>query len=265
MGTLVAGVRRVGLRELVRKTLEYYARVDLLTYGSAIAFQVLFALIPLGMFGLGMLGFLGLQDAYSDHIVRELRESTSPEVFTVIDQTVRKVLGAKQGFWITAGAAVAVWEMSGAMRAVMAVLDRIYGCDRERGFRERYVVSIWLAVVCGLLLLGAAATVQFAPLPGVLAWLGALVLMIGAIGLLIRVAPTDGHPWHLVSAGTFIVVVAWVGTSIVFGLYVTRIADYGSIFGNLATVIVVFEYFYLAACAFLTGSVVDAILRDRGA
>ena len=78
-----------------------------------------------------------------------------------------------------------------------------------------------------------------------------------------RVAPADGQHWHLVSAGTAIVVVAWVGTSLVFGLYVTQVADYGSIFGNLATVIVVFEYLYLSACAFLTGAVVDAILRDR--
>ena len=265
MGTLVAGVRRVGLRELVRETLAGYARVDLLTYGSAIAFQVLFALIPLGLFGLGLLGFLELQGAYSDHVVGELRHSTSPEVFKVIDETVRKVLGAKQAFWITIGAGVAVWEMSGAMRAVMTVLDRIYGADRERDFRERYLVSTGLAVACGVLLLAAFATVQIAPISDVLAWLGGLVLMIAAVGLLIRVAPTDGHAWHLVSAGTLIVVVAWVGTSVVFGVYVTRVADYGSIFGNLATIIVVFEYFYLAACAFLTGAVVDSILRDRGA
>ncbi len=251
------------MKEIVRETLRRYARVDLLTYGSAIAFQVLFALIPLGLFGLGLLGFLGLQDAYSQDLADELRKSTSPDVFRVIDATVRKVLGAKQVFWVTIGAVVAVWEMSGAMRAVMTVLDRIYGCERERDFRERYLVSTWLAVACGVLLLAAVATVQFAPVPGPVAWLAALVLMIAAIGLLIRVAPTDGHGWHLVSAGTAIVVVAWVGTSLVFGLYVTQIADYGSIFGNLATIIVVFEYLYLAACAFLTGAVVDSILRDR--
>lgn len=253
------------VRGTVREIVDGYARVDLLTYGSAIAFQVLFALIPLALFGLGLLGFLGLDDAYGEHLRPELRDAMSADVFRVVDRTTGKVLGAQSPFWVSAGAVIAVWEMSGAMRAVMEVLDRIYGSERERGFRERYLVSTRLAIGCGLLLLAAAATVQFAPIPGPLAWLGGLVLMIAAIGLLIRVAPVDGHSWHLVSVGTAVVVVAWVGTSVVFGLYVTKIADYGSIFGNLATVIIVFEYFYLAACAFLTGALLDAIQRARRA
>lgn len=263
MGALLAGVRRSSLRDLVREVLAGYRRVDLLTYGSAIAFQVLFALIPLALFGLGLLGYLGLEGAYRDDVMPELKDATSPDVFRVIDRTVAKVLTAQSFFWITAGAVIAAWEMSGAMRAVMEVLDRIYGSARERGFRERYLVSGGLAVACGVLLLAAAATVQFAPVPGPVAWLGGLLLMIAAIGLLIRVAPVDGHPWRLVSAGTAVVVLAWVGTSVVFGIYITQFADYGTIFGNLATVIIVFEYFYLAACAFLTGALLDAILRER--
>lgn len=265
MGTLVAGVRRLGLRDLFNDVRAGYARADLLTYASAIAFQVLFALIPLGLFALGVLGFLGLEEAYRDNVRPELRDAVSGDVFRVLDTTMGRVLGEQSLFWITAGAVIAVWEMSGAMRAVMEVLDRIYGSERDRSFRERYVVSCGLAVGCGVLLLGAVAAVQFAPVPGVARWLGALGLMIAAITLLIRVAPADGHPWHLVSAGTGLVVVAWVGTSVVFGVYVTQFADYGSIFGNLATIIIVFEYFYLAAGAFLTGALLDAILRDRGA
>ena len=102
-------------------------------------------------------------------------------------------------------------------------------------------------------------------MPAPVAWLVALGFMIAAITLLIRVAPVDGHSWQLVSVGTGVVLVAWVGTSVVFGIYVTQVADYDSIFGNLATVIIVFEYFYLAACAFLTGALLDAIMRERAA
>ena len=52
--------------------------------------------------------------------------------------------------------------------------------------------------------------------------------------------------------------IAWVGTSLVFGLYVTEIADYGSIFGSLATVFVLLTYLYLSAASFLIGAEVDA-------
>jgi membrane protein len=66
-----------------------------------------------------------------------------------------------------------------------------------------------------------------------------------------------------VSAGTAIVVLAWTLTSLAFGLYVAKVADYNSIFGSLATVIILFEYLYLSACAFLTGALLDAIRDGR--
>jgi membrane protein len=243
----------------IKELLRGYRDTDLLTYGSAIAFQVLFALIPVALFGFGLLGLFGLGDVYRDHVVPELHRTMSPAAFSVVDDTVHKVLGGKQLFWVTAGAVLAVWEMSGAVRAVMQIFDRIYGCERERGFRERYLTSILLAVGAGMLLLGAVAATQL--LPRIAGWPLAIVLMVAVVALFVRYAPADHQPVHLVGVGTGIVVAAWTATSLVFGLYATQVADYGSIFGNLATVFVLFEYLYLSVCAFLTGALLDALRR----
>jgi membrane protein len=251
-------------RAILRDVLRCYRDADLLTYASAISFQIMFAIVPLALFGLGLLGFLGLDDVYRDHVAPDLRDSVSPDVFGVVDDTVRRVLGAKQVWWVTIGALVAVWEMSGAMRAVMQVLDRIYGSGRSREARERYVTSIALAVAAGGLLLAAVAVAQGFPLAfdAPLSWVRwpiEIVLLVAAVGLIVHFAPADRRSWKVVSGGTGIVVLAWILTSAAFGLYVTQIADYGSIFGNLATVIILFEYLYLAASAFLTGAVLDAL------
>src|SRR3954447_24231671 len=103
------------LRELERA----FARNDLLTYASAISFQVFFALIPLALLGLGLLGAFGLTDVWSSDLAPKLREHSSPAAFEVIDQTVREVLRDRQLFWATVGLLIAVWKVSGAMRAVM--------------------------------------------------------------------------------------------------------------------------------------------------
>jgi membrane protein len=68
-------------------------------------------------------------------------------------------------------------------------------------------------------------------------------------------------PW--VSFGTGLVLVAWVLTSIGFGLYVTYIASYESVFGHLATFFVLLVYVWLLANAFLVGIQVDASVRER--
>ena len=70
-------------------------------------------------------------------IAPELRSDVSSAVFTVANQTALKVLGSKQLFWTTVGGALTIWEISGAVRAVMGALNRVYGADSERPFWSR--------------------------------------------------------------------------------------------------------------------------------
>ena len=213
------------------------------------------------LFALGLAGFLGLGDLYADDLQSELAQSTSPNVFVTLDDTIRQVLSSGRTFWVTAGALFTVWKLSGAMRAVMGAFERIYDDeDDERGTVATYRTSILLAIGAGSLLLGAVAATQF--LPTLLGWPLALVLMSVTVALIVHYAPSERHPWEFVSLGTAIVVAAWAGTSVAFGLYVTQIADFGSIYGNLATIVIVFEYLYLASAAFLTGALLDSIVRD---
>src|SRR5215210_4776550 len=132
LGRLISEGRGLNPREAAREILRGFQQNDLLTYASAISFQVFFALIPLALLALGLLGAFGLSDVWSLDIAPKVRANSSPAAFEVIDQTVRDVLTHKEVFWATAGALLAVWEVSGAMRATMQVLNRIYHVRDER-------------------------------------------------------------------------------------------------------------------------------------
>jgi len=56
--------------------------------------------------------------------------------------------------------------------------------------------------------------------------------------------------------------VGWIVMSIGFGVYLSDVADYNSIFGGLATVVVLIAYLYAAAVVFLGGVQVDALVRS---
>jgi membrane protein len=268
LARLRAEARVMSVKDLVRQVLRCFERNDLLTFASAISFQVFFALIPLACFALALLAGLGLSDVWSQDWAPELRDHVSPAAFTLIDDTVRKVLSSKQLFWMTLGAVITIWEISGATRAIMDVFDRIYCCERRRGFKERYTVSILLSIASGVAILGAVAVTQIVPLmiEGPVTWLRwpvAVALLSTSVWLLVRYAPADRHSSGWVSFGSLVVVLAWLGTSLAFTFYLTHVARYGSIFGALATIIVTFEYLYLASIAFLTGAQVDALVRER--
>lgn len=260
---------------VVRELLDGYDRNDLLLYASAISFQVLTALVPLALFALGALGFLGLGEVWSQDLRPELATQVSAAGLEVIDTTVDHVLGSAQLFWVTAGALVAVWQLSGAVRAVMEVLNRVYGAEETRSFGRRYLVSVALAVATGVLVLVAVCVVAFVPLvdggPGPLVgaalligrWLVAALLLSTAVGLLVHQGPDRGQPLGWVSAGAAVIVVSWVLMSAAFGLYLSSVASYGSIYGALASVVVLMGYLYVSTAVFLTGIQLDAIIRRR--
>jgi membrane protein len=257
---------RAGAPSAARALVRSFAEHDLLTYASAIAFQAFFATIPLALTALGLLGAFSLEDVWSRDIAPDLQAQVSRAVFEVVDSTVRRVVGSQQLFWVTFGAVLTVWEVSGAMRAVMTVLDRIYRVRRERPWRERYAVSIRLSALVILALLGAGGVMVAGRLADgvvteILRWPVAAALLLAGLGAVVRWAPAEERPWRLVSAGTALVVVGWLGMSAGFGLYLRQIADYGSIFGNLATLIVTLEYLYLSAIVFLGGLALDALTR----
>jgi len=277
LGDLWRHAREVQWLRVPQQIFAAWGEYDILTFASAISFQVLFALIPLVLFVLGLLGSFDLQSVWARDLTPDVRRGVSPDVYRVVDDTVRNVLERRQLFWASAGAAIAVWEVSGAMRGVMDVLDRIYDAEDRRSFWSRVRVSIGLSVAVSLLLIAAAAVVRFGPRVAnaalgdgfaanaagfVASWAVALALMLTVVALVVRIAPARERPARWVTSGALVVIGGWTLMSLVFGWYLTSVADYGSIFGNLATVVVVFEYLYLSTIVFLTGLLIDSKARD---
>ena len=68
-----------------------------LTYASAIAFQVMTALIPLALVVLSIMGFLHLESVWSHNLGPQFKAQVSPQVYAVADDVVRRTLGREQG------------------------------------------------------------------------------------------------------------------------------------------------------------------------
>ena len=193
------------VRAVAREVIDGFDQNDLLTYASAIAFQILTAIVPFLLFLLGLLGFLSLDEVWSDDLAKEVRPHVSRPVFNLLDDTASQVLQERQLFWVTAGFLVALWQVSGAVRAVMGALDGVYGTRRHRPARERYPLSFALAIGVGLLLVLAFSLARFVPLlldaSGLLAavqfvlrWLATTALLTLAVGLLMHYAPGVRRP-----------------------------------------------------------------------
>jgi membrane protein len=155
----------------------------------------------------------------------------------------------------------------------MGVLNRIYRTKSRRSWTRRMLVSFALAlvleaawglaiaaVVLGPLLYGDADGIASALL-FLARWAIAGALLLGAVAVVLHFAPEDNQPFGWVSRGALLIMGGWVVMSLGFGVYLRYIADYNSIFGSLATIVVLSAYLYAAALVFLGGVQLDALAR----
>jgi hypothetical protein len=166
-------------------------------------FCVLFALVPFALFVVALLGFLDLTVLWTRDVAPGVAAIVGPSAFGVLDETVGQILATRQGYWLTAGLALTIWELSNAVFAVGGALNRIYRMSEERPLWRQLGESIVLGVAAGTCLLGTLAVAQVVPAlvertlgPGAFAsvlgfiaqWGVAVAAMLLVVSILIRYA-----------------------------------------------------------------------------
>jgi membrane protein len=259
------------VRRVVRAVPKTFARHDLLTYSSAIAFQVLYAALPIALVGLAALGLLGGKSLYTQHIADTLRSDLSPDAFRIVDRTARNAMTSHRGFWLTTGLIVTLWAAGAAVRSMMTALNAIYGTRESRSWRRRLALSIGVGTLAAFCVGAALLSVLggrlihahglVGALVGLLRWGIALGLLALANAIVIRVVPAKKRPAQWVSVGSGLSILCWLVATLAFGAWVS-VVPYSSVYSALATVVLLLMYFHIAAVAFLLGVVVDSALRE---
>jgi len=265
------------IKEVWRQLVTATEKNDLLTYASAMCYQIIFALAPVLLASLAILGFLRLEEVWSSELAPRLQKALSSDFFQVVDSSAHDILESRNSFWLTAGAALALWYISGATRALMGVMNRIYETDEHRSFWVRMGVSLLLSAAVALCFGLASVVLYFGPplvdrldvglgvslLARAVSWVLTLSLLYLALLLFVHHAPARRQSISNGSLTAVMIIGGWVGTSFIFRWYVTAVADYQSVFGNLASIIISMGYLYLSSMVLIYGLQIDALVRGK--
>ena len=262
---------RADLRRTAERTVQHFTEHDLLTYSSAIAFQVLYAVVPLAMVTLAVLGVVGEQSIYVKHIAPTLRHDLSGDAYAIANRTALRAMDKGRVWWGTAGLALTAWGVGASLRAMMNPLNAVYEVEENRPWHRRLLVSIGggllvIACVCGAavaVLGGRLIQVHGLAAVGVFLarWVVALVLLLLANAVIIRLVPAKKRPAGWVSIGSGLASLCWIGATVGFGAYISAVS-YTSFYGALASVVLLLIYLHVSAIAFLLGVTVDSSLRS---
>jgi membrane protein len=258
------------VHEQVDLWVELFQRHNLLTFATAIAMQALVAFVSLTLLFVGVLGMTAHEEVWDAHLGPAIAARVLPDVYEGANATVQKIFSGSGAGLVAFAALLAIWEVSGAIRACMSAFSRIEDAIDDRPWWIRFPLALAIAVVLTACLLGSfllvAVVGQLArggwTLPFTLGrWFAALVLIAFGFGVVVRFAPRERRPTKWASAGASLVVVCWVVQSLLFRWYVTSLADFRSPSGCLGGVFVLTTYLYVAAIVLLVGIELDELLR----
>jgi membrane protein len=252
-------------------------------------FFALLSLPPLVLGLIGSMGFVG--DLMGADVVADLRTKlrsltltflTADSVSSVILPTFDKVVGAGRADIVSIGFLLSLWSGSRVLNVYVDTISIMYGLGGHRGIiRTRalsfslYVAALVVGIVViplvligpGILshLLDSAGLTDLAAIGGVdwLYWPVVSLASIAGLTTLYHIATPVRSPWRRDLPGALLALVIWVLASFVLRLVVGASVGGSSIYGPLATPIVVLIWLYFLAIAVLIGAALNAAVDER--
>lgn len=175
---------------------------------------------------------------------------------------------------------LALWSASGGVGNVMTAVNLAYDEEETRGFVKRKLLALGLTL--GAIVFVVVAVGMVAVAPAVLdnlvgagplrwaleaaRWVGLLVAMSVALGILYKLAPDrDAPKFRWVSIGSVVATVLWLVASLGFSLYVDNFGSYNKTYGALAGVVVLLLWLWLTMYVVLLGAEVNAEAEQQTA
>lgn len=259
----------IGIADVARDMRGAFVQHNLLTYAAAVAFQMIVALLPLGVLGVALLGVSGLGHLWADALTPGLRGRLTPSVYRAIKSTGEQIVSADRGATIAVASLLSVWYLTAAVRAVMEALNKIHDVIDERPWWHRGLLATGLGTAVGVAAIGSfllivwGSTIHGAAATAIDAgrWLGAVTMLSLVVALLVRAGPAEHPAPRWASVGSALVVFSWIVATLLFRLWLTNVVNLTTPTGVLAGLLALATYLFVTAGVFLVGVQLDETLR----
>jgi membrane protein len=273
----------LGWKEIILRTFKEGAKDNIALVAAGVAFYAFLAIVPLMGATVLTYGFIARPETVLKNM-QSVMAIAPPNIAETVGGMLLNVVkssGSKKGLGIFVALGVAIWGARNAAGSIMIALNIAYEEEEQRGFVRKTLTA--LAMTLGLVLLGLAAVAAMGALhyvqqlwPGssaTAALLGRLLtyplLAVGAAATaatIYRYGPSrQKAKWTWLTPGSIFSAVGWLVTTVGFGLYVTRFANYNATYGSLGGIVALLTWIYLSAYVFLFGAELNSEVEHQTA
>jgi membrane protein len=269
------------LFDIVWNAIDHLVWHDGLVLASASAFALIFAIFPFLIFLVGLAGWFGGAEL-ADYLAEVAFDVLPAHMAAIIEPELRRVIGeVGHGGVITVTLLVTLVTITSAVEAMRDGLNRAYGCVDNRHFvikRLASLVFVFLGIVFLIavttLAVAAPVAIRFAAAglpetdwyPSVLEGarqvllVAVLIFMIGSFHLFL---PARKRATKSVAPGVLATLFLWWLAAVLFGLYLSRLANLSATYAGLGGVIALMFFLYIAMLIFQFGAELNRAIAER--
>jgi membrane protein len=251
---------------------------DILGNAAQVAFYFSFALFPLLLFLMSLLGIiLSDKKELQNELFTMLGQVMPSSAFELVRSTLDEVTSHASGGKLTLGVLTTLWAASAGVDNMRGTLNQVYDLKETRSWIKAKLVSLSLTVGIGVLILIALGSLVYGSqfldsvLPvdspyilEALQWIVIIIVLLLAFALLYNFAPNHAPlQWKWITPGAVIGVVLWIVASGAFRLYLRYFDSYAATYGSLGAMIILLLWLYLTALVILIGGAINAIFDEK--
>lgn len=258
---------------------------DCLGLSAQVAYSVLFSLFPFLLIVNAVVSFIpGGQEAVGHWLLGGLAGlvDTDSRLYEIIKDDVLGEAGALNATLLSLGVVLTLWSASSAIMVLLKAVNRAYGLEETRSWQKRRVMAVLWSVAGAVVIPAGVFLLVFGSWVGDrigqkagfdsawhalwvgLRWPVVFVLLVGALGLFLYLAPSRRQRWYTVVPGALFGVAAIIGVSVGLSWFVSQgmMQVRWLTYGAIGTVIVLLFWAFLIALMVLVGGEMNAAV-DR--
>jgi membrane protein len=252
-------------------------RHNAFTTAKAAAYSAILSIFPAMLVGTTLLALGPESDTLTD-IRWAFYDILPPDTMNLV-QSYFQINHTRSVRLVWSATAVAIFAASGFMLSLMEGFRRAYRLPRGTWnfWRER-AVAFSLIPITLIPLFFATMTIVFGHqierwiidnsdhalrlyvlfLWRLVRWFIAMLTSVAVLAVIYHFGTPKTQDWRRVLPGALLATATWFLTTLLYGLYVTRFADYSFVYGSLSAVIATLVWLYMVSMSILIGAEFNA-------
>jgi membrane protein len=247
--------------------------------GAMMAYYAVLALFPMLVFVLSLALLVLDASTVRDGLNMALGAAPTSVRPFILDRVEQLIETSSAGFAFV-GASLALWGASRGAIGLMTALNTIFGKKETRSWIRRQIIAIAVTLGVAVIIVIALGLLVAGPFVGhfiadrfglgnafdvawgIGRWVGAGVLVMVVWAILYKFLANTDAPFRIFTPGAIIGVVAWLGISALFGLYLGHFNSYEATYGTLGGAIIFLTWLWLSNITLLAGAEINDVIAD---